>query len=452
MGDAEFSSWKQLTVPELEALFGFMILMGIVRLPALTDYWKKDDVYHYSPVASRISRERFQDLQKYLHFTNDELLAPTGSPGSNKLGKVQYVMDAIVHQFQSTFNCNREVSVDEAMIPFKGRSSLKQYLPKKPVKRGFKVWVLADSKTGYVNNLEVYKGKDGNKCESGLGSKVVKKLCSNIENRYHHVYFDNFFASVCLLIDLLKVGTYACGTLRSNRVGFPQCLKPFVKKGLPSRGDHRSCQMKKAEGVSAPSSASSIAVSLWLDNKAVVVVSSNCDPSATTQVSRRQRDGSAMSVDCPLSVSLYNKFMGGVDLNDQLRGYYNVRLKGRKFYKYLFWFNFDVAVTNSYVLCKHHSNITVKSVKDFRCSLAKSLIGDFNGRKRPGRRLNSSQPTKKFSEDHFPVKKNKKGRCNYCYHKYHERHETHWFCTSCEKHLCHPGTSNDCFLLYHKAL
>ena len=138
-----------------------------------------------------------------------------------------------------------------------------------------------------------------------------------------------------------------------------------------------------------------------------------------------------MSVDYPLSVSLYNKFMGGVDLNDQLRGYYNVRLKGRKFYKYLFWFNFDVVVTNSYVLCKHHSNITVKSVKDFRCSLAKSLIGDFNGRKRPGRRLNSSQPTKKFSKDHFPVKKNKKGRCNYCHHKYHERHETHWFCTSC---------------------
>jgi hypothetical protein len=38
--------------------------------------------------------------------------------------------------------------------------------------------------------------------------------------------------------------------------------------------------------------------------------------------------------------------MGGVDLNDQLRGYNSVKLKGRKFYKYIWWFIFDVAITN----------------------------------------------------------------------------------------------------------
>lgn len=31
-------------------------------------------------------------------------------------------------------------AVDEAIVPFKGQFSLKQYMPKKPVKRGFKVW------------------------------------------------------------------------------------------------------------------------------------------------------------------------------------------------------------------------------------------------------------------------------------------------------------------------
>ena len=30
------------------------------------------------------------------------------------------------------------------MIKFQGRSSLKQYMPMKPTKRGIKVWVLAD--------------------------------------------------------------------------------------------------------------------------------------------------------------------------------------------------------------------------------------------------------------------------------------------------------------------
>ncbi len=46
------------------------------------------------------------------------------------------------------------------MIKFQGRSSLKQYLPNKPVKRGIKVWVLADSQNGYFYNMQVYTGRE----------------------------------------------------------------------------------------------------------------------------------------------------------------------------------------------------------------------------------------------------------------------------------------------------
>ena len=51
-----------------------------------------------------------------------------------------------------------QLSVDEAMIPFKGRSSMKQYLPMKPVKRGFKVWAMADALNGYLYDFNVYTG------------------------------------------------------------------------------------------------------------------------------------------------------------------------------------------------------------------------------------------------------------------------------------------------------
>ena len=43
------------------------------------------------------------------------------------------------------YNPHKDVSIDEAMIPFKGRSSMKQYMPKKPVKRGFKICMRADA-------------------------------------------------------------------------------------------------------------------------------------------------------------------------------------------------------------------------------------------------------------------------------------------------------------------
>ncbi|CAI7988607.1 hypothetical protein GBAR_LOCUS21 [Geodia barretti] len=36
---------------------------------------------------------------------------------------------------------------------------------------------------------------------------------------------DNFFTSPALFMDLLQDGIYACGTVRSNRRGFPQDLK-----------------------------------------------------------------------------------------------------------------------------------------------------------------------------------------------------------------------------------
>ena len=104
-------------------------------------------------------------------------------------------------------------------------------------------------------------------------------------------------------------------------------MKKYLKKGLTSRGDLLVSQFTKAQGITATKSAKSIAASLWQDNKPVVVVSSNCDPCATTTVQHHQNDGTLLSVTCPMSVSMYNKYMGGLDLNDQLRGYYNVRLK-----------------------------------------------------------------------------------------------------------------------------
>ena len=81
MGDTAFEAWQKVTAAELEAFFGFMILMGIVRLPSLLDYWKNDVIFHYIPVASRISRNRFFDLKEYLHFANNTTLVSPGCEG-----------------------------------------------------------------------------------------------------------------------------------------------------------------------------------------------------------------------------------------------------------------------------------------------------------------------------------------------------------------------------------
>ena len=67
-------------------------------------------------------------------------------------------MDGLMEDFWTVYNLHRDVSVDEAMVLFKGRSTLMQYMPMKPVKCGFKVWMLADAHTGYAFGFEIYTG------------------------------------------------------------------------------------------------------------------------------------------------------------------------------------------------------------------------------------------------------------------------------------------------------
>ena len=74
------------------------------------------------------------------------------------------------------WNPGKNISVDEAIISFKGRSTLKQYLPLKPIKRLIKVWMRADADNGFVSAFEVYTGKIGNTSVKGLGANVVKGL------------------------------------------------------------------------------------------------------------------------------------------------------------------------------------------------------------------------------------------------------------------------------------
>ena len=153
MGTEKYQEWEKINVMELKAYLGFSILMGLVKLPSLEDYWNVDPFLHYAPIADRIARQRFRDISRYLHFAG---LIPPGQPGHDKLGKVRPIIDHCTRMFLSSYDPHCECAVDE------GRSTLKQYMPLKPVKRGIKVWVRADSHNGYFSQFQVYKGKGSN--------------------------------------------------------------------------------------------------------------------------------------------------------------------------------------------------------------------------------------------------------------------------------------------------
>ena len=113
------------------------------------------------------------------------------------------------------------------------------------MKVGIKVFVLAEASTGYCWNFDVYTGKAGN-TDSEVGNlgktnKVVVNLSKELTHRGHHLYMDNFYTSVTLLLYMERQGILACGTIRSNRQYYPhQLLGNEIKK--KRKGGEQVCK------------------------------------------------------------------------------------------------------------------------------------------------------------------------------------------------------------------
>ena len=107
----------------MQAYFRFYILMGLVREPEIRDYWSSDQIFHYSPIAKSISCRRFEEISRYLHFVNNDELPARGSPGFHRLQRVKPVIDSLRHRCSAGYQPGANLSVDEAMVPFKGNNA-----------------------------------------------------------------------------------------------------------------------------------------------------------------------------------------------------------------------------------------------------------------------------------------------------------------------------------------
>ena len=105
-----------------------------------------------------MSSRRFELLMSFFHLNDSEKQPPHGSPDFDKQFKIRPLLNKIVNSFMSIYVPHQHIIVDETMIGFKGRLAWVQYMPKKPTKWGIKAWVLADSKSGYAWNFNLYTG------------------------------------------------------------------------------------------------------------------------------------------------------------------------------------------------------------------------------------------------------------------------------------------------------
>jgi len=143
--------------------------------------------------------------------------------------------------------------------------------------------------------------------------------------------------------------------------------------------------------------------------------------------------------------------MNGVDRADQMRTEYPSYRTSRKWWVYLFWFLFDTAITNAFVLMKESPNHQKKTktgkekrltLLEFRMNLAKQLIDKLRV---PEKKRPVLAPLDPNAPKLFPMKA-KKGRCREC-SKSDLRSEPAMNCKACNVSLC-----VDCFEPYHNGI
>ena len=300
-------------------------------------YWSTSHPLLTPELRKVMPLRRFQQIWRFLHLNDSSKQVPHGQPGYDPLYKVRPLLDLVSPRLESEYNPHEQVSIDEAMIRFKGKLGFKQYMKAKPTKWGIKVFVLSDSTNGYVYRFQIYKGKNSSLSgsgEHGRCTQAVLSLLQGIENRCHKVFMDNYYTSPLLFLALYDKKVQACGTARTHRKYYPKELA--VSERGKERGwyDYRS---------SPP-----LLACAWKDKKIINFLSTMHQATGPASVLRTVvSDGQVTreAVTCPPLLPDYQTFMRGVDWGDQLIGYYNIGRRSKKWWKRVFGYVIEVAAS-----------------------------------------------------------------------------------------------------------
>lgn len=218
----------------------------------------------------------------------------------------------------SVYTPGEFLSLDEAMVPWKGRLSFRQYLPNKPDRFGVKLYVISESVSGYISNFEIYTGKDFDPNPDGDESEHDKGHSYNVVmgmlrggdflNKGYSIYTDNYYSSPTLFDELYAEDTLAVGTVRVNRKEMPTVFKLKLKKGEARYRQRNNLMAVK-----------------WADKRDVTMLSTKHEATFSVPGKVDRATGELFAI--PSCILDYNKYMGGVDMADQMGKYYTITRK-----------------------------------------------------------------------------------------------------------------------------
>ncbi|XP_057310037.1 piggyBac transposable element-derived protein 4-like [Hydractinia symbiolongicarpus] len=126
--------------------------MGSVKLPSFEHYWSKNKLYKFPVFSKVMSRNKFQLMLRFWHFVDNETTV------GGRLNKIQLLIDQLNGTMANIYTPDKNFSIDESMMLWRGRLIFRQYIKNKRHKYGVKFYELCKS-DGIVLNVKIYSGE-----------------------------------------------------------------------------------------------------------------------------------------------------------------------------------------------------------------------------------------------------------------------------------------------------
>jgi len=237
-----------------------------------------------------------------------------------------------VQNCQNAYTISEYSTIDEQLVPFRGKCSFRQYIPSKPAKYGLKIQILCDARTWYVLSMEIYAGKQpaGPYELSNSPKDVVLRLTEPIVKTGRNVTADNWFTSIPLTEDLLQKKLTLVGTIRKNKTQLPSELIDIKKRIVKSTVFAYNIQITALSYVPKK-------------GKNVILIS-------TMHSNSNDIDFATGNEKKPEIISFYNATKGDVDTVDKMCGTYTVGRRCKRWPLVIFFRMLDIAGINSQVI------------------------------------------------------------------------------------------------------
>lgn len=402
-----------LPLVDLDTFIGIIIMSSFNKRKSQRDYWSTDPFLSCEVVASAMTRTKFEQIKSKLKY-----LKSKDNDNNDKGWRVRALIKLFQQNIRKFGIWGTALSVDEMMAKSYARTSLKQFIRGKPTRFGIKFWGLCTA-DGYLLNLDIYCGKNsavGDKLtKCALGSRVVMNLLKPFfemtaagKVSQYHLYFDNFFTNLDLVVHLKKLNLKCTGTVRENRVR----EKNVINKKSP-RGTY-AVKHEQNSGINY------ITV---MDSKLVSILSTYAGVTPLLPSKRYNSNEKAkIEISFPQAFHLYNRFMGGVDVHDGHCNNVLPSIRSKKWTWVVFMRLIQAAIVNSVVIFNAAGEGTKKvGTKEFTMSIAKSYV----------------HRGKKKREKHKTISQNKQKRCSNCPIR------TNLFCENCNLYFCSPCLKNN---------